>query len=222
MNWWKKNPDFQKKEAFKSKLYIENQLIAHQDRNFSLTMTPVIRRKLWRAFHTSAFVDKVFSGCSSDRLRCGRTVLAEWSNSDRDRRRGVREEKKEPKTRQRAERGERRGETGEGGGRNWEKLPLTAMGPLNNPGILSEINLSSWSCWACRYGVLLALSQRQFVQCSPVRRGGGHGPRSVCLLNYCPRRVVQIFNLDVQQRRSPLMDRTERLLEPSVPITGKY
>lgn len=26
------------------------------------------------------------------------------------------------------------------------KLSLTAMGPLDNPGILSEINLSSWSC----------------------------------------------------------------------------
>lgn len=26
------------------------------------------------------------------------------------------------------------------------KLSLTAMGPLDNPGILSEINLSSFSC----------------------------------------------------------------------------
>lgn len=32
-----------------------------------------------------------------------------------------------------------------------EKLLLTAMGPLDNPGILSEINLSSWGCCACHY-----------------------------------------------------------------------
>lgn len=41
------------------------------------------------------------------------------------------------------------------------------MGPLDNPGILSEINLSPWSCRACHYDVVLALSQWQFVQCFP-------------------------------------------------------
>lgn len=41
---------------------------------------------------------------------------------------------------------------GETQARQWEgaeelaTLSLTAVGPLDNPGILSEINLSTWSC----------------------------------------------------------------------------
>lgn len=54
------------------------------------------------------------------------------------------EKRKAGETRQNRER-EDRGET-EGGVEELAKLSLTAMGPLDNPGILSEINLSSWSC----------------------------------------------------------------------------
>lgn len=38
---------------------------------------------------------------------------------------------------------EKRGETVGG---ELATLSLTAVGPLDNPGILSEINLSTWSC----------------------------------------------------------------------------
>lgn len=55
---------------------------------------------------------------------------------------------------EREERAGRRGVAEELG-----KLPLTALGPLDNPEILSEINLSSWSSLACHYDVVLALSQ---------------------------------------------------------------
>lgn len=74
----------------------------------------------------------------------------------------------EKETRQRGQKGggEARRDSGKGV-EELVKLLLTAMGPLNNPGILSEINLSSWSCWACHYDVVLALSQWQFVQCFP-------------------------------------------------------
>ena len=54
----------------------------------------------------------------------------------------------ETQTRQSGER--ERGERGEArqreGAEELAKLSLTAMGPPDNPGILSEINLSSWSC----------------------------------------------------------------------------
>lgn len=49
-------------------------------------------------------------------------------------------------------------ETDRGGG-ELAKLLLTAMGPPDNPGILSEINLSTWGCCGCHYTTVPALSQ---------------------------------------------------------------
>lgn len=62
-------------------------------------------------------------------------------------RRGVGEgERKAGETETRQSR-ERRGEAKQTeGAEELAKLSLTAMGPPDNPGILSEINLSSWSC----------------------------------------------------------------------------
>lgn len=53
------------------------------------------------------------------------------------------------------------------GWKNWQSSHWQQWGLLDNPGILSEINLSSWSCWVCHYDLVLALSQWQFVQCFP-------------------------------------------------------
>lgn len=75
---------------------------------------------------------------------------AEWSDSNRregGRRRGeewVRE--REGRVRQRRDRAVRGRARQTEGAEELAKLSLTAIGPLDNPGILSEINLSSWSC----------------------------------------------------------------------------
>lgn len=53
---------------------------------------------------------------------------------------------RERRVRQRRDRAERSKARQTEGVEELAKLSLTAMGPLDNPGILSEINLSSWSC----------------------------------------------------------------------------
>lgn len=59
--------------------------------NPTLAYHPGISRSLWlwKAFYTSTFVNKVFSGWgATDRLWCSSSVWAEWTNSDQGRREG--------------------------------------------------------------------------------------------------------------------------------------
>lgn len=129
-----------------------------------------------KRFTSAPLSTRSFQEETIHRLWCSRSVWTEWSNSDESKRRegeagGVVGEGKrkvgETGMRHSAEKGGRGKATPTEGVDTRAKLSLTAVGPLDNPGILSEINLSSWSCWACHYDVVLALSQWQFAQCVP-------------------------------------------------------
>lgn len=145
-----------------------------------------------KRFTPALLSTRSFQEGATDRLRCSRSVWAEWSDSERTRRegearRGAGEGKRKAGETETRQSGRRRERLGESDGRVEElaKLSLTAMGPLDNPGILSEINLSPWSCWACHYDVVLALSQWQFVQCFPSSPYYSAVQRSLPSINLC-------------------------------------
>lgn len=80
------------------------------------------------------------------RPRCSRSVLSnssrgEWEGEDG----GGEGEEKGRRDTDETELGEARRDSGRGA-EELATLLLTAVGPLDNPGILSEINLSTWSC----------------------------------------------------------------------------
>lgn len=141
----------------------------------------------------------------------------------------VRERERRVRQETRQSGGERRGEARRDrrrGWKNWQSSHWQQWGLLDNPGILSEINLSSWSCWVCHYDVVLALSQWQFVQCFPsspyyctVERSlpSIHLCLLVCLspslLINCPHRALQPFYRSDLQRNRRLMTRTDVLLQ---------
>lgn len=128
----------------------------------------------WEALHTSAFVNNLFSHrqpmTGSNVRGC---VWAEWSNSGLRRRgrddqragRGVGKLEKEKPVRQTRQRRVKARLDRWRGWRSWQSSHWQRGGALDSPAILPEINLSSLSCWACHYDVVLALSQRQFVHC---------------------------------------------------------
>lgn len=92
-----------------------------------------------------------FRGRANDRQRCSGGVFTEWSDSGRCRWEGAASKgewarRREKRVRQRGDRGGRNEARQTEGVEELAKLSLTAAGPLDNSGILSEINLSSRSC----------------------------------------------------------------------------
>ncbi len=137
--------------------------VQSEDRPISMTLGSALHQRLCQQglFRRGPMTDRDVAGVfgQNGAIQCGvggRERLVEERARERERR--VRQR------RDRAGRGKARQTEGV---EELAKLSLTAMGPLDNPGILSEINLSSWSCWACHYDVVLTLSEWQFVQCFP-------------------------------------------------------
>lgn len=141
----------------------------------------------------------------------------------------VRERERRVRQETRQSGGERRGEARRDrrrGWKNWQSSHWQQWGLLDNPGILSEINLSSWSCWVCHYDVVLALSQWQFVQCFPSSPYYCTVERSLPSIHLCllvclspsllinrPHRALQPFYRSDLHRNRRLMTRTDVLLQ---------
>lgn len=120
--------------------------VQSEDQPISMTLGSALHQRLCQQglFRRGPLTDRdvagVFGQNGAIQTRAGgrERLGEEWV---RERERRVRQE-----TRQSGEKGGRGKARQTDGVEELAKLSLTAMGPLDNPGILSEINLSPWSC----------------------------------------------------------------------------